>query len=238
VYVLDWDSTSRTETLEVRDAVTAALLDTRTVSGFHNGQYLLWNVRGHVTLRVTKVAGVNAVISGLFFGGNTPPPSTATAAFVSSDTTTHGSWTGAYGADGYNVINDSVSYPAYAQVAAGGQLDYTWAASTTDVRALQKAGATDRLAATWYGDAFTVDVNLTDALTHRVALYAVDWDSTTRAQTIEIRDAATNALLDSRTMTGFNGGQYLVWNIKGHVIVRVIKSTGVNAVVSGLFFGS
>ena len=55
----------------------------------------------------------------------------------------------------------------------------------------------------------TVDVNLTDGLTHQLALYVVDWDSRGRAETIEIRDAATNALLDSQTVTGFVGGQIL-----------------------------
>jgi hypothetical protein len=29
--------------------------------------YLLWNLQGHVILRFTKLGGVNAVLSGLFF---------------------------------------------------------------------------------------------------------------------------------------------------------------------------
>jgi hypothetical protein len=239
-YVLDWDSTSRTETLEVHDAATDALLDSRVVSGFHNGQYVVWNIRGHVVVRVVANAGVNAVVSGVFFGGSAPPPNTtASAAFVGVDATTHGSWPGAYGSDGYNVVNDALSYPAYAQVAPSGQESYTWAPTTADVRALQKASnPADRLAATWYGLTFTIDLNLTDGLTHRVALYMVDWDSTARTQTIEVRDAVTNTVLDARAVSGFHDGQYLVWNIKGHVTVRIVSTAGVNAVVSGLFFGS
>jgi hypothetical protein len=239
LYVVDWDSTNRTQTLEVRDAATDALLDSRSASGFHNGQYVIWNIRGHVTVRVISTAGVNAVVSGLFFGGSAPPPNpTASAAFVGLDATTQGSWQGVYGSDGYNVIDDSISYPAYAQVAPSGQSSYTWAATTTDVRALQKASAADRLAATWYGLTFTIDLNVVDGLTHRFALYMIDWDSTTRTQTIEVRDAVTNALLDTRAVSGFHDGRYLVWNIRGHVIVRIVNTGGVNAVVSGLFFGS
>jgi carboxypeptidase family protein len=239
LYVVDWDSTTRAETLEVHDAATNALLDTRTASAFHNGQYFVWNIQGHVTVRVILTGGANAVVSGLFFGGNAPPPPTATASFVSVDSSTQGSWKGVHGSDGYNVINDSVSYPAYAQVAPSGQLNYTWASSTTDVRALQKgASTTDRIAATWYGSAFSIDVNFTDGLTHRLALYVLDWDSTSRTETIEVRDAVSNALLDSRSVTGFNGGQYWMWNITGHVTIRVINTGGANAVVSGLFFGS
>jgi hypothetical protein len=45
-----------------------------------------------------------------------------------------GSWKGVYGSDGYNVINDTVSYPGYAQVAPSGQPSYTWLAGTTATR--------------------------------------------------------------------------------------------------------
>jgi hypothetical protein len=39
------------------------------VSSFTGGQYLVWNVSGHVQFRVTNlVGGRNAVIEGLFFG--------------------------------------------------------------------------------------------------------------------------------------------------------------------------
>jgi len=44
-------------------------------------------------------------------------------------------------------------------------------------------------------------------------------------------------LLDSRTLNSFQNGVYLVWNLSGHVKINVLWSTGVNAVVSGAFFG-
>jgi hypothetical protein len=69
-----------------------------------------------------------------------------------------------------------------------------------------------------------------------VALYALDWDSSSRAQRVEVRDATTGALLDSRTMTGFRGGQYLIWRVTGRVTIHVTCTLGANAVVSGLFF--
>src|SRR5262249_42708801 len=129
-------------------------------------------------------------------------------------------------------------YPPYAVVAPSGQLSYTWAGSTSDVRALQKASnPADRLAATWYGNSFSIDLNLTDGNAHQVGFYVVDWDSTSRSETFEVHDAATNALLDSRIVTGFHNGQYVIWNIRGHVTVVVVSTAGVNAVVSGVFFG-
>jgi hypothetical protein len=37
------------------------------VFSFNGGVYLVWNVSGHITIRVTSTAGLNAVVSGLFF---------------------------------------------------------------------------------------------------------------------------------------------------------------------------
>ena len=121
-----------------------------------------------------------------------------------------------------------------------GQAAHTWAASTSDGRAVQYPTGGDRIAATWYqSPSFDINVNLTDGQPHQVALYALDWDGAdTRAQTIEVLDAATGAVLDSRSVTAFSGGQYLVWQLSGHVRFRV-KQMGIsNAVIAGLFFGS
>src|SRR5262249_24460155 len=153
---------------------------------------------------------------------------------VATDTTTRGTWRGAYGADGFNVIGDTTSYPTYATVTPTGQASYTWAASTTDVRALQKASGTDRMASPWYGSTCTIDVNLTDGATHQVSLYVVDWDGANRSERFDLRDGDTNALLDTRTASGFSGGQYFAWTLHGHVKIQVTQTAGGGgAVVSG-----
>ncbi len=196
----------------------------------------MWNVSGQVRLRVTRTGGLNAVVSGLFF--DAPAVSGgATASFVRTDTTTQGNWRGAYGTQGYQVLGDATSLPSYAGVKPADNLFWTWAASTADARALQKAAGTDRVAATWYANqSFTVDINITDGQTHQVALYCLDWDSGGRAESIEVSDAATGAVLDTRSITAFTGGRYLVWNVSGQVRLRVTRTGGWNAVVSGLFF--
>jgi len=168
-----------------------------------------------------------------------------TATFVRTDTTTQGTWKGVYGADGYNVIGDTTSYPIYATVLPGSQSlcsSSCWTTSTTYVRALQKASSsTDRIAAAWYSvGSFTIDINLTDGQTHRVAIYCLDWDSSGRGQTVQVLDVATGAMLDTRALpqtplTTFHNGAYLVWNISGHVKIQVTRTGGANAVVSGLF---
>ena len=234
LYCLDWDTTSRSQRIDVLDAVTGAVLDTRTATGFNGGKYLSWNVTGHVKFRVTLLAGANAVVSAVFFGATgAGGPS---AAFVTTDTTTQGNWGGVYGGDGYSLVSDATSLPAYATLTAIGAAQWTWAASTSDVRALSRAGG-GRVAATWYsGSSFDLDVNVTSG-THQVALYCLDWDSTSRSQQIDVLDAGSSVLLDSQTVSDFNGGKYLVWNITGHVRFRVTRLGGVNAVVSAVFFG-
>jgi hypothetical protein len=48
------------------DANTGAVLDTRNLSNFTNGIYLIWNLSGHVKVNVTLISGSNAVVSGVF----------------------------------------------------------------------------------------------------------------------------------------------------------------------------
>src|SRR6185312_15127374 len=117
LYLLDWDGGGgRSERIDVLDATTGAVLDTRTANGFTGGEYLVWSLGGHVQLRLTRLTGPNAALSGLFFGpAGAPPSGDGSAAFVKSDGATQGSWQGAYGGDGYNVIQGGApSYPAYA----------------------------------------------------------------------------------------------------------------------------
>ena len=65
--MVDWEPRSRSQTIEVLDAATDAVLDTRTASNFSNGQYLTWRIAGHVKFRVTRTTAANAIVSGIFF---------------------------------------------------------------------------------------------------------------------------------------------------------------------------
>src|SRR5258708_25699549 len=73
---------------------------------------------------------------------------------------------------------------------------FTWAGSTTDVRALRKASLTDRIAATWYADtSFNINVNFTDGQVHQLALYCVDWEDPKSTQLISRHPTISYALL-------------------------------------------
>jgi hypothetical protein len=66
LYLLDWDSTVRSETVSIVDAESNTLLDTETYSSFNGGVWAVWNVTGRVAIQVVKTAGGNAVVSGIF----------------------------------------------------------------------------------------------------------------------------------------------------------------------------
>ena len=69
-YALDWDSTARSQTINVLDVVTGTVLNSQYLppGSFHNGEYLVWSVTGSVQFQVVfDHTNWNAVISGVFF---------------------------------------------------------------------------------------------------------------------------------------------------------------------------
>ncbi len=233
IYCLDWDNNGpRTQSVEILDS-NNNVLDKRTISSFYNGQYLVWNLSGRVKIRATGLT-TNSVIEGIFFGGVVGTG--ATAAFVKVDSTTQGNWKSAYGQDGYRLAGDGVKNPAYVTPTVPSNT-WTWTTNTSETRALEKASGTGRIASTWYGYPTTIiDLNFTDALTHQVAIYCLDWDNNgPRTQSVEILDSNNN-VLDKRTISSFYNGQYLVWNLSGRVSIRATGLT-TNSVIEGIFFG-
>jgi hypothetical protein len=113
------------------------VLSTRTFSGFHAGVYAIWNIGGHVLIQVANRVGLNAVISGVFFGAaSTLPPPTASAVFVPPpDVATQGNWVGKYGAASFMIANDPLNPPGFPATIFTGASTWTWAASTSAVRA-------------------------------------------------------------------------------------------------------
>jgi hypothetical protein len=184
-----------------------------------------------------SASGSNSEPIAIVNGGGSP---TATAAFIARDVTTHGAWQGVYGPGGYALANSAQSLPSYdPSFAVQNQQNWTWAGSTTDPRALLIPGGSGGIAATWYNNSsFSLDVNITDGQSHYVALYAVDWDSQGRSENIQILDANSNSQLDIESISNFTGGDYLVWNVTGHVKIVVTATSGPNAVISGVFWGT
>ena len=165
----------------------------------------------------------------------------ATATFVTVDTTTQGNWRDAYGADGYNVIGDPAAnnpyYSGDVSLTAGTHNSGVWSASSQSPACLQTAapGSAVRLAGVWFQTTWTM--NVTSTGTHQFALYLLDQPNAGYAETIAIKDAAKGTVLDTESASGFAGGKYYVWNISGNVTVTLTSTVGHWAVVSGIFFG-
>jgi hypothetical protein len=234
LYFLDWSNLGRSEQVQFTDASSGAILNTETVSSFYGGVYRTYAISGNVVITFTKLAGPNAVLSGLFFD-----PVSDTASFIGTNTSTKGNWMGVFGSDGYNVINNAVKYPSDVTVTPTGQTVSKFVASTTDPRALQNAPGTasGRTAGVWYAaSSFAVNVHITDTATYDLSLYLLDWSNIGRSEQVQITRARDGTVLSTQSVSSFSGGVYLTWAISGDVNITFTKLAGANAVLSGLFF--
>jgi hypothetical protein len=233
-YFLDFDRQGRRQVVEFYDDDTGEFLGTETISSFENGRYSIWNLRGNVRMKITRLAGPNCVLSGMFFDAQP----TALATYVGTDTTTAGSWRGSYGTEG--ALATPWGYlipPSYVQISAYQNNSQTWSASTTDTRALQKPSGTDRFAGAWnHASAFYFYLKFKDAAMHEVSFYFVDYDRTGRQQKLEIFDQGTGNLLASRVISNFGNGVYHSYNLSGNIRVKVSRIAGPNCVMSAMFF--
>jgi subtilisin family serine protease len=197
-------------------------------------------VRARILATVTPVASLaGKTVSGGIVNAAAAvgiPAGTATATYVTTDTTTLGTWRGAYGSQGYAIPGNATSFNG---LTLTGQASYVWT-YPGDPNAAQMAPPAQtgaRIASAWYSyNSFTADVNISDGQTHRLAAYFDDWDRGGRQETVQVLDASSGAVLDTRSMSNFASGQYLVWNVSGHVQVRVTNNNpNSNAVITALF---
>ncbi len=67
--------------------------------------------------------------------------------------------------------------------------------------------------------------------------------SSNRAQTVEIKDYfgsdtyIEGAVLDSRSISNFTGGVWLVWDVVGSIVLRITTNSAAGCIRSGVFFG-
>lgn len=237
LYAVDLQRLGRAQRIDVVDVATGALLSSREMSDFKNGKYLSWNLSGHVQIHVTRTAGPTAAVSGIFFDA----PQGSTAEFIGLDSNTNGGWRGTYGNEGALVVGEQAAFPP---VAPGSSITGAYGSmlrgSTFDPRAMQKISTiTDRIAA-YYATAtsMNIDLHLVDSLTHRVALYAADFERAGRAQRIEVIDPDTGTILASQDMRQFDRrGKYAVFEVRGHVQIRITRLAGPSAILNGILFG-
>ena len=155
-----------------------------------------------------------------------------------------GSWVGKLGSAGYLLANwngaQDLSYLPNVTATLEQGSRWQWTASTSDVRALQSPDGSTRNAATYY-DANEIKLKLgfSKAYSGNLHLYALDWDSTARRETITVNDGSgpRSVPLSSE----FANGAWVSFPINvaasGSVSITVQRTAGANAVLSGILLG-
>jgi hypothetical protein len=169
-------------------------------------------------------------------------------AVASAGSAPQGSWIGTYGHEGYGLAawdgSSDASYIPGASVSVVRGSRYEWASSTEDARALESPDGLTREAATYYDpNEVRLDIYFTSAYTGELHLYAVDWDSSARRETITVNDEAeTENPAGAQTTTlssEFHQGAWTSFPIsvpaRGTVSIVVDRTAGANAVLSGIF---
>lgn len=230
MYAIDWETNTRRQNVTVNDGTTSRSANITTA--FNNGAWMHFPVNvaagGTVNITVDRTGTSSAVVSGIFLGGGSNP---------------QGSWVGNYGADGValgawnNSASDYVSIPNGSVTMTQGSR-YTWATSTTQVRALQLPDQSNRRAATWFdGVQLRMRIDLTAAYSGVLHLYALDWETAGRRENVTVGDGTNTNTIN--LTTDFTNGRWMNFPISvsagGTVYITADKTAGNNAVISGLF---
>ncbi|MGO9791442.1 MAG: hypothetical protein ACLP8S_18665, partial [Solirubrobacteraceae bacterium] len=150
-----------------------------------------------------------------------------------------GSWLGSFGSAGYDLAawndgNDVVSMPGISESVVQGSR-WVWASGTSDVRALENGAGNTRTAACLYSSSeVKVQLGFSAAYSGNLELYAVDWDSLGRSETITVGGVRAS-------LSSFAQGAWAVFPITqaagSTLTITVNHLAGPNAVLSGIFLG-
>ena len=187
-----------------------------------------------------RVSAVNAV------GPSVPSTVASATTSLAVSQAPQGSWIGNYGTDGYALLgwtgsSDLFSLPQ-STLALDSGARYAWNTGSSDVRALQSPDASSRRATSMYaGPQLKLHLTFPGAYAGILHLYAIDWDSTSRRETITVDDG--NGPKTARLNAAFNQGAWIAAPINlgssgGTVTITIDRNAGANAVLSGLFLGA
>ena len=191
----------------------------------------------------------------MFAAAATSLAQTPSVTFLGMDTTTLGNWKGVYGQDGF-ILSDfgSMNNPPYTNfngVNANLKLLDIWSCSdghTCDPRELNKQPfsytSAERVESYYYQREWDdFQVNTFDNATHRIALYFCDYEFYGRQVQVIAHNTNTGAVLDTRLLSNYSGGVYLIYNYTGNVDFEIVDNitpttkTIPNGTISGFFWG-
>jgi hypothetical protein len=67
LYALDSENQKRIQSIQIVDPITGQAVASTLMANFQKGKYATFEVKGHVQILVTRLAGKTAVINGMFF---------------------------------------------------------------------------------------------------------------------------------------------------------------------------
>lgn len=179
---------------------------------------------------------------------------TPSVTFLGMDTTTLGNWKGVYGQDGFVLPDYSLQPPSYTgfnAVNVNQRLLDIWSCSdghTCDPREPNKQPysytSAERVESYYYNRMWDdFQINTSDGATHRIALYFCDYEFYGRQVQVVAHNTSTGAVLDTRLLSNYSGGVYLIYNYTGNVDFEVIDNITPttdlipNGTISGFFWG-
>ena len=168
-------------------------------AAFDQGGWLRFPVSvaagGSVTVTVRRVAGSNAVLSGLFLGDAGPPagtPPTGTPA-PGVQVAPQGDWAGNYGSTGYALgawspTGDLASLPPTTTLSL--EQGQRWhGGASADVRAVESPDQAERRIGAWYDtNELRLRLGFSAPYSGNLSLYAVYWMSNQRRQDVFVDD--------------------------------------------------
>ena len=151
--------------------------------------------------------------------------------FIDRDDYTKGNCKSKYG-NGYYLLSNLNTNSSYISISSGLPFEY-YKPADSDIRAVERVSGGGRFSGCIYDN---TTINFTVSKIGKLSIYFME-PAGGRSVAVEIYDYLGN-LLDKRNVYNLNIGQYLTWDIKVPVIVKVKKISGSNAVVSGIFISS
>jgi len=165
-----------------------------------------------------------------------------------------GTWVNEVGKDGFALAAfDNATTPRISMPLANISIDsvggngaiysdiggYVFAGSTTDVRALESPEQDRRTSGTWYSDGtVTVTLTFTESFNGPISVYALDWNSQNRSQTLDISSPGGTVSVQQTNMASGTWAETDIDVVAGDVVtVTAARITGSNAVIAGVFLG-
>ena len=210
--------------------------DTETISSFSSGVYLDWKVSGNLLITITRQAGANAVLNGVFLDSTTPPP-TATASFIKQDTTTQGNWIRHLRRAGlrHRLRGPPASLLRHRHPQRPVNLYLDHHLLRPPRLAGPRLDQPHRRRLVLRHQLHRRRQPRPTARPHDLELYFLDWDNKGRGEQVQISDAGTGTVLDTETISSFTSGVYLDWEVSGNLVITITRQAGANAVLNGVF---